>query len=100
MEQAILEAEAAADAAQRAAEDPAVSSDAAALQERYAALEAARAEVERLYARWAELEAGRAEEHARVRAPASPAQPAVGQKRAVAPSDSSRRPRRPGLPRL
>ena len=43
MEQAILEAEAAADAAQLAAEDPAVTSDAAALRERYAALEDARA---------------------------------------------------------
>jgi ATP-binding cassette subfamily F protein uup len=57
MEGAILEAEAAAGAAQRAAEDPAIASDAAALRDRYAALEAARAEVERLYARWAELEA-------------------------------------------
>ena len=40
-----------------AAEDPAIASDPAALQERYAALDAARAEVDRLYARWAELEA-------------------------------------------
>jgi len=42
---------------QRAVEDPAVASDATALQARYAALDAAHAEVARLYARWAELEA-------------------------------------------
>jgi ABC transport system ATP-binding/permease protein len=60
MEEAILEAEAAADAARRAAEDPAIAADAAALRERYAALEKARASVERLYARWAELEAKQA----------------------------------------
>jgi len=40
----------------KAAEDPAIASDPAALQARYVALEAARAEVDRLYARWAELE--------------------------------------------
>jgi ABC transport system ATP-binding/permease protein len=57
MEAAILEAETALDACRRAAEDPDIASDPAALQARYAALEAARAEVERLYARWAELEA-------------------------------------------
>ena len=56
MEQAILEAEAAVEACRRAAEDPAIASDAPTLQARYTALEAARAEVERLYARWAELE--------------------------------------------
>jgi ATP-binding cassette subfamily F protein uup len=61
MEQAILAAEAAAEACRRAAEDPAVASNAAELQARYAALEAARAEVERLYARWAELEARQAD---------------------------------------
>jgi ATP-binding cassette subfamily F protein uup len=60
MEQAILAAEETAEAARRAAEDPAVASDAAALAARYAALEAARAEVDRLYARWAELEAKQA----------------------------------------
>ena len=60
MEQAILDAEGALEAAQRAADDPAIASDPAALQERYAALEAARAEVDRLYARWAELEAKQA----------------------------------------
>ena len=37
-----------------------IASDPAALQERYAALEAARAEVDRLYASWAELEAEQA----------------------------------------
>jgi ATP-binding cassette subfamily F protein uup len=57
MEAGILEAETALDACRRAAEDPGIASDPAALQARYAALEAARAEVERLYARWAELEA-------------------------------------------
>ncbi|MBI2217345.1 MAG: ABC-F family ATP-binding cassette domain-containing protein [Candidatus Rokubacteria bacterium] len=56
MEQAILDAERALEACQRAVEDPAIASDAVALQERYAALEAARVEVDRLYARWAELE--------------------------------------------
>jgi ubiquinone biosynthesis protein UbiJ len=57
MEAAILAAETALDACRRAAEDPGIASDPAALQARYAALEATRAEVERLYARWAELEA-------------------------------------------
>src|SRR6266566_1360203 len=56
MEQAILDAEGAVAARQREAEDPAIVSDPTALQERYAALDAARAEVDRLYARWAELE--------------------------------------------
>jgi ABC transport system ATP-binding/permease protein len=60
MEQAILDAEAALAAAQRAADDPAIASNPVALQERYAALEAARAEVDRLYGRWAELEAKQA----------------------------------------
>jgi ATP-binding cassette subfamily F protein uup len=57
MEDAILEAEATVERGRLAAEDPAIASDPAALQERYAALDAARAEVDRLYARWAELEA-------------------------------------------
>jgi ATP-binding cassette subfamily F protein uup len=57
MEAAILLAEGALEARRREAEDPAIVSDPAALQERYAALDAAQAEVERLYARWAELEA-------------------------------------------
>jgi ATP-binding cassette subfamily F protein uup len=56
MEQAILEAERALEACQRGVEDLAIASDPTALQERYAALEAARADVDRLYARWAELE--------------------------------------------
>ena len=57
MEQAILDAETAAEAAREAAEDPGIASDAAELRERYAALEAAREAVARLYNRWAELEA-------------------------------------------
>ncbi len=57
MERAILDAEAALEATRRAVEDPAVASDAAELQARYAALEAARARVDRLYDRWAELDA-------------------------------------------
>ena len=57
MESAVLAAEERLGAADAALEDPAVATDAAALQERAAAAVAARAEVERLYARWAELEA-------------------------------------------
>ncbi|MFB3819781.1 MAG: ABC-F family ATP-binding cassette domain-containing protein [Candidatus Methylomirabilales bacterium] len=57
MEERILVAEAALEAAQAALADPGVASDAAALAARYAAEAAARAEVDRLYARWAELEA-------------------------------------------
>jgi len=57
MEAAIVAAETALEACRRAAEDPTIASDPAALQARYAAVEAARAEVDRLYARWAELEA-------------------------------------------
>src|SRR6266403_5806919 len=57
MEQAILDAERAVEACQREVDDPAIVSDPTALQQRYAALEAARADVDRLYARWAELEA-------------------------------------------
>jgi ATP-binding cassette subfamily F protein uup len=57
MEAAILEAEGAMEACRRAAEDPAIASDPAVLQARYAALDGARAEVDRLYTRWAELEA-------------------------------------------
>src|SRR5882672_1173896 len=60
MEQAILEAERAVEARQREVNDPAIVSDPTALQQRYAALEAARADVDRLYARWAELEAKQA----------------------------------------
>ena len=61
MEAAILAAESVAAACREAAEDPAIASDPAALQERLAALEKAQAEVDRLYARWAELEAKQAE---------------------------------------
>jgi ABC transport system ATP-binding/permease protein len=60
MEQSILDAENAAEACRLAAEDPAIATDAAALQARLATLDAARAEVARLYARWAELEAKQA----------------------------------------
>jgi ATP-binding cassette subfamily F protein uup len=56
MEGRILEVEAVLAACQRAVDDPAVASDPVALQERYAALEAARVSVDTLYARWAELE--------------------------------------------
>jgi ATP-binding cassette subfamily F protein uup len=57
MEAAIGAAEHAVEACRQAAEEPAIASDPKALQESYAALDAARAEVERLYARWADLEA-------------------------------------------
>jgi ABC transport system ATP-binding/permease protein len=57
MEATILAAETALEACRRAADDPGIASDPAALQARYAALEAARAEVDRLYARWGELTA-------------------------------------------
>ena len=60
MEATILAAEERLAAAQQAADDPAVASDANALQQRYAELSAAQAEVDRLYARWAELEAKQA----------------------------------------
>jgi ATP-binding cassette subfamily F protein uup len=60
MEAAILDAERVVQARQQEAEDPAIASDPSRLQDRYAALEAARAEVNRLYARWAELEAKQA----------------------------------------
>jgi hypothetical protein len=60
MEKAILSAEETAEACQRAADDPAIASNAAALHARHVALEAARAEVARLYSRWAELEAKQA----------------------------------------
>jgi ATP-binding cassette subfamily F protein uup len=57
METALLEAEERLSEAKRRAEDPLISTDALALQERYAALNAAQGAVDRLYARWAELEA-------------------------------------------
>ena len=56
IEQKILKAEEVVETCQAAATDRAIASSAEALQERYAALQAAQAEVERLYARWAELE--------------------------------------------
>jgi ATP-binding cassette subfamily F protein uup len=57
MEGAILAAESAVVAANAAAHDPAIATDAAGLREALARLEAAQSEVERLYARWADLEA-------------------------------------------
>ena len=60
MEQAIVDAEQTLAGCRREVEDPAIASDPTALQQRYAALEAAQAEVDRLYARWAELEAKQA----------------------------------------
>ena len=56
MEQAILDAEEALDAARGAVDDPAVASDPVALHERWAVLQAAQAAVDHLYERWAELE--------------------------------------------
>jgi ATP-binding cassette subfamily F protein uup len=57
MEAAVLEAEERLSDAKRRAEDPLIATDAQALQQRYAELDAAQAAVDRLYARWAELEA-------------------------------------------
>jgi ABC transport system ATP-binding/permease protein len=45
------------EAANAAAHDPAIATDAAALRAALSRLHAAQAEVERLYVRWAELEA-------------------------------------------
>ncbi len=56
MEEAILEAEAALDEAERALKDPEIASDAEALARCYREREEAKARVDRLYARWAELE--------------------------------------------
>ncbi|HUG52868.1 MAG TPA: ABC-F family ATP-binding cassette domain-containing protein [Vicinamibacteria bacterium] len=56
MEAAILSAEERLAERERAAADPAIASDAAALHACYTEVEAARQEVERLYARWADLE--------------------------------------------
>ncbi len=61
IEDSILKAEEQVCACQTAMQDPAVVSDAAALQERSQALVAAQAEVDRLYARWAELDEKRAQ---------------------------------------
>jgi len=57
MEARVLEAEARVVEATSRAEDPAIATDALALQERLGALDEAHAEVDRLYERWAELEA-------------------------------------------
>jgi ATP-binding cassette subfamily F protein uup len=56
MEQQIVQAEDAVAACQAAMGDPAVASNAAALQARCDALDAAHAQVEKLYARWTQLE--------------------------------------------
>ncbi|MBH0193493.1 MAG: ABC-F family ATP-binding cassette domain-containing protein [Nitrospira sp.] len=61
IEAAILNAEKRVTACQAAANDPAIASSAAELQERYAAFLAAQVDVERLYARWAELDEKRAQ---------------------------------------
>lgn len=61
IEAKILEAEETVTACQRALDDPAIVSVAAALQERCAELHAAQADVERLYSRWAELEQKRSQ---------------------------------------
>jgi ATP-binding cassette subfamily F protein uup len=59
MEQNVLAAEARLEEARSRAEDPAIASDATALQARLKELDAAQHETDRLYARWAELEAKR-----------------------------------------
>jgi ATP-binding cassette subfamily F protein uup len=61
IEAAILNAEERVTACQAAANDPAIASSAADLQERYGALRTAQADVERLYSRWAELDEKRAQ---------------------------------------
>jgi len=55
MERKILNAELALETARAALQSPDVVSDGAALQQRYAEMQAAEAQVEKLYARWAEL---------------------------------------------
>jgi ATP-binding cassette subfamily F protein uup len=55
MEANIAAAEAKLNEARDRAEDPAIATDAAELQARFAAMEAAQSEVDRLYARWAHL---------------------------------------------
>ena len=57
MEELILEAEAELERRQKAAEDPAIASNAAELIAAHEALDQARQRVDQLYARWAELEA-------------------------------------------
>jgi ATP-binding cassette subfamily F protein uup len=57
MEENVLAAEDRLATARARAEDPAIASDAEALQQRYAELAEAQGIVDRLYERWAELEA-------------------------------------------
>ena len=57
IEERVAKAEEALTRAEEAAADPAIATDAAALQKRFTELAEARAEVDRVYARWAELEA-------------------------------------------
>jgi ATP-binding cassette subfamily F protein uup len=57
MEETMLAAEARLSEAKRGAEDPAIASDSAALQQRFEELTAAQEKVDVLYARWSELEA-------------------------------------------
>jgi len=57
MEERVLDAEARLVEAESRAHDPAIATDAAALQERMQTLDETRKEVDRLYERWAELEA-------------------------------------------
>jgi ATP-binding cassette subfamily F protein uup len=57
MEAAVLAAESHVAQARRLAEDPAIATDAGALQDRHAELVGLQRELDRLYARWAELEA-------------------------------------------
>ncbi len=61
IEARILKAEERVATCQAAADDPSIASSAVDLQERHAALHAARQDVERLYARWAELDDKRAQ---------------------------------------
>ncbi len=61
IEARILKAEERVATCQAAADDPSIASSAVDLQERHAALHAARQDVERLYARWAELDEKRAQ---------------------------------------
>jgi ATP-binding cassette subfamily F protein uup len=59
MEARIHEAEARAEAARLALEDPSVASDAAELLKRHELLDAARRKIDELFTRWTELEAKR-----------------------------------------
>ena len=68
MEQRIVQAEETVATCQAAMEDPAIASNAAALQERSEALDAARTAAERLYARWTELEGKQTESAGQPRA--------------------------------